>query len=97
MYTIIKNANIELDDLGKYKTLIKYAGIFLYIDIEYVVMYDDAADKYSLCIKDKNMDYILICTNNKFTTLEECEDYLIEFYYNALYDLIKCDRSIRFD
>lgn len=85
--------NIDANDSGRWTSLFSYKSIFLDIDIEYGITYHKSPDKYSLSIRDAKTDFILVDKYQEFTILEECEEYLIN-YYNILENMVNYENQL---
>lgn len=85
--------NIDINDSGRWTSLFSYKSIFLDIDIEYGITHWTSADKYSLTIRDTKTGFILVDKYQEFTTLEECEEYLIN-YYNILENMVNYESQL---
>lgn len=77
--------NIDIEDSGRWRPLFRYESILLDIDIEYAMTYHRSGE-YSLSIRDAKKDFLLVEKYREFKTLEECEEYLSN-YYERLFEL----------
>lgn len=84
---------INIKDINIWQPFFDYEGQFIDIDIEYGITYHKSPDKYSLSIRDAKTDFILVDKYQEFTILEECEEYLIN-YYNILENMVNYESQL---
>lgn len=87
--------NIDLENLGKYQPLFDCEGVLLDIKIEYKIT-DHGDGTFSVSIRDlMKDDTLLVSLFKEFKSLEEVEEYLVN-YYNKLFDLAAYESQLKF-
>lgn len=87
--------NINLEELGKYQPLFDYEGTLLDINIEYKIT-DHKDGMFSMSIRDlMKDDTLLVQLFKEFKSLEEVEEYWVN-YYNKLFDLAAYESQLKF-